>query len=232
MCSMDLRLKILGQLPFFKSLSQDALEKINQSFHEVGFDAGEIICFEGDPAERLFVVADGRVKLVRHTLAGKDVLLDILKTGEFFGSFASLGDNAYPETAQAQTAVCVLAISTEAFRHILDLYPSITLIVVDIMVARLRAAHERVRQLSTSKVESRIAHVLLLLSEKFGQQSQVGMLIQVPLAREDLASMAGTTPESASRVMSQFQKDGLVDAGRQWVAILDQTQLETIAGNE
>ncbi len=232
MCSVDLRLKILGQLPFFTGLSQDALEKINQSFHEVGFDVGEIICFEGDSAERLFVVADGRVKLVRHTMAGKDVLLDMLTTGEFFGSLASLGNNTYPETAQAQTPVCVLTISKDAFRHILDQHPSVTLKVVDIMAARLRAAHERVRQLSTSKVESRVAHVLLLLSEKFGRPSEVGMLIQVPLTREDLASMAGTTPETASRVMSQFQKDGLVDAGRQWVAILDHTQLETITGSE
>jgi len=232
MCSVDLRLKILGQLPFFEGLSRDALEKINQSFHEVGYDVGEIICFEGDPAERLFVVADGRVKLVRHTLAGKDVLLDMLTTGEFFGSLTSLGDDVYPDTAQAQTAVCVLTISREAFRHILELYPSITLKVVDIMAARLRATQERVRQLSVSPVEARIAHVLLVLSEKFGQQSEVGMLIQVPLAREDLAAMAGTTPESASRVMSQFQKQGLVDAGRQWVAVLERTQLETIAGSE
>jgi CRP/FNR family transcriptional regulator, nitrogen oxide reductase regulator len=232
MCSVDLRLKILGQLPFFQDLSQTNLEEINQSFHETGYDVDEIICFAGDPAERLFVVADGRVKLVRHTLAGKDVLLDMLTTGEFFGSLASLGDDVYPDTAQAQTPVCVLTISKDAFRHILDRHPSVTLKVVDIMAARLRAAHERVRQLSISSVEGRIAHVLLVLSEKLGKHSEVGMLIQVPLAREDLASMAGTTPETASRVMSQFQKEGLVDAGRRWVAVLDRTQLETIAGNE
>lgn len=231
-CSVDLRLKILGQLPFFKDISQPDLEQINQSFHEIGYDGGEIICFAGDPAERLFVVADGRVKLVRHTLAGKDVLLDMLTSGEFFGSLASLGDDVYPDTAQAQTPVCVLTISKDAFRHILDRHPSVTLKVVDIMAARLRAAHERVRQLSVSPVEGRIAHVLLVLSEKFGKESEVGLLIQVPLAREDLASMAGTTPESASRVMSQFQKEGLVDAGRQWVAVLDRARLEAIAGSE
>ena len=232
MCSVDLRLKILGQLPFFQDLSPEALEEINQSFHEVGYDVGEIICFAGDLAERFFVVADGRVKLVRHTLAGKDVLLDMLTMGEFFGSLAGLGDDVYPDTAQAQTPVCVLAIGKDTFRHILDRYPSVTLKVVDIMAARLRAAHERVRQLSTSPVEGRIAHVLLVLSEKFGEKSDVGILIQVPLAREDLASMAGTTPETASRVMSQFHKDGLIDAGRQWVAVLDQAKLEAISGGD
>jgi CRP/FNR family transcriptional regulator, nitrogen oxide reductase regulator len=232
MCSVDLRLKILGQLPFFKGLSQDALEKINQSFHEVGYEVDEIICFAGDPVERLFVVADGRVKLVRHALTGKDVLLDMLTVGEFFGSLANLDNDVYPDTAQAQTPVCVLTIGRDAFRHILDRYPSVTLKVVDIMAARLRAAHERVRQLSVSPVEARIAHVLLVLSGKFGQQSEVGMLIQVPLAREDLASMAGTTPETASRVMSQFQKEGLVEAGRQWVAVLERDRLEMICDSK
>lgn len=231
MCSVDLRLKILGRLPFFQDLPDAALEEINQSFHEIGYTGGEIICFAGDPAERLFVVADGRVKLVRHTTAGKDVLLDMLTTGEFFGSLAGLSDDVYPDTAQAQTPVCVLTIGKDAFRHILDRHPSVTLRVVDIMAARLRAAHERVRQLSISSVEERIAHVILVLSDKFGEQSEVGLLIQVPLTREDLASMAGTTPETASRVMSQFQKDGLVEAGRQWVAVCDRAKLETISGN-
>lgn len=231
-CSVDMRLKILGQLPFFQGLAQTDLEVINRSFQEVGYDVDEVICFAEDPAERLFVVADGRVKLVRHTLAGKDVLLDILTTGEFFGSLASLGDDLYPDTAQAQTPVCILSIGKEAFRGILDRYPTVTIKVVDIMAARLRAAHERVRQLSVSPVEGRIAHVLLVLSEKFGKQSQVGLLIQVPLAREDLAAMAGTTSETASRIMSQFQKDGLVEAGREWVAVLDRDRLERIAGRE
>lgn len=223
-------MKILGQLPFFQGLAQTDLEAINQSFQEIGFDVDEIICFSGDPAERLFVVADGRVKLVRHTVVGKDVLLDILTTGEFFGSLASLGDDVYPDTAQAQTPVCILSIGKKAFRRILDQHPTVTIKVMDIMAARLRAAHERVRQLSVSSVEGRIAHVLLVLSEKFGKKSEVGLLIQVPLAREDLASMAGTTPETASRVMSQFQKDGLVDAGRQWVAVLNRARLEAIVG--
>lgn len=230
MCSVDLRLKILGQLPFFNELSKSALEKINQAFHEVGYDVNEIVCFAGDPAEQLFVIADGRVKLVRHTLAGKDVLLDMLSAGEFFGSLTSSGKDVYPDTAQAQTPACILAIKKEDFRHILDLYPSVAIKLMDIVASRLRAAHERVQHLSTSSVEGRIAHVLLLLSEKFGEPREVGMLIQVPLARDDLASMAGTTPESASRVMSQFHKDGLINAGRRWVAILDRAKLEAVSG--
>lgn len=228
-CSVDLRLKILGKVPFFGDLSPADLDKINTLFRERGFEQDEVICFAGDPAEQLFVVADGRVKLVRHTLAGKDVVLDILKAGEFFGSLTALGDDVYSETAQAQTSTCILTIGKDSFCQILDLYPPVTLKVINIMAARLRTAQEYVRQLSASPVEARIAHTLLVLCKKFGQATDVGLLIQVPLSRDDLAAMTGTTTETASRVMSQFQKDGLIETGRQWVAILDRAGLEAIS---
>lgn len=228
-CSVNLRLEILGKVPFFGDLSVADLEKVNPLFREHGYEPEEVICFAGDPAEKLFVVADGRVKLVRHTLAGKDVVLDILKAGEFFGSLTTLGDDVYPETAQAQTPACVLTIGRDSFSSILDLYPAVALKVINIMAARLRTAQEHVRQLSVSPVESRIAQTLLVLCEKFGQPADVGMLIQVPLSRDDLAAMTGTTTETASRVMSQFQKDGLIETGRQWVAVLDRAGLEAIS---
>jgi CRP-like cAMP-binding protein len=230
LCSVGLRLQILEQVPFFVGLSQADLEKINLLFREQGYAPNETICFAGDTAERLFVVADGRVKLMRYSLAGKNVLLDMLTTGEFFGSLSTSEDALYPDTAEAQTQACVLSISAEDFRQILEQHPAVVLKVLDITALRLRAAQELVQQLSALPVEGRIANLLLVLSEKFGKQESVGCLIQVPLAREDIAAMTGTTPETASRIMSQFQKDGLIQTGRQWVAISKQASLEQIAG--
>lgn len=229
-CSVGLRLQILGQVPFFVGLSQADLEKINLLFREQGYAPNEIICFAGDPAERLFVVADGRVKLMRYSLAGKNVLLDMLATGEFFGSLSTMEDAPYPDTAEAQTQTCVLSISVDDFRRILEQHPPVVLKVLDITAVRLRAAQELVQQLSSLPVEGRIASLLLVLSKKFGKPESVGCLIQVPLARDDIAAMTATTPETASRVMSQFQKDGLIQTGRQWVAISNQASLEQIAG--
>lgn len=232
MCSVSVRLKILGQVPFFSGLSQEDLEQINSLFREQGFGPNETIYFAGDPVRQLLVVADGRVKLMRHSLSGKDVLLDILTPGEFFGSFSTQGHEVYPDTAQAQTQTCVLGISVKDFHSILEKHPQVVLKVLDITSARLQAANIRVQQLSALPVEGRIANLLLVLSAKFGQPGDLGLLIQAPLAREDVAAMTGTTPESASRVMSQFQRDGLIRTGRQWVAIADRAALEKIAGEE
>src|SRR5512142_2086442 len=164
MCSVSTRLSILKRLPFFQGLPAADFEWINSLFHEYGYAADEVICLAGDPAERLFVVADGRVRLLRHSLAGKDILLDLLTPGEFFGALSGLGNEAYPETAQAHTPSCILVISREAFQQILQRHPSVALKVLGIMAAKLSAANDRVRQLSALTVEARIASVLLTLS--------------------------------------------------------------------
>ncbi len=231
-CSVDLRLQILHGLPFFADLPHADVKHVNHLFHEYGYAPNETICFAGDPAERLFVVADGRVKLMRHSLSGKNVLLDMLTPGEFFGSLSALGEDVYPDTAEAQTQSCVLSISAADFRHVLEKHPKVALKVLETTALRLRDAQERVRQLSALTVEGRVANVLLVLGKKFGRRSDVGLLIEAPLTRDDLAAMTGTTTESASRVMSQFQKDGLIQTGRKWVSILDQKALEQAASAE
>jgi CRP/FNR family transcriptional regulator, nitrogen oxide reductase regulator len=228
-CSLDLRLKILGQLPFFSRLQAEEIDQVNESFHEYGYTPGESIYFAGEPAERLYVVAAGKVKLLRHTLAGQDVLLDILAPGEFFGALSILGQEEYPDTAQAQTACCVLAVAAQDFQAILYRYPAVAVTTLNIVSQRLKAAHDTIRQLSAFPVEQRLAAVLLKLAEKLGERRAEGLLIQAPLSRQDLAEMTGTTPETASRILSQFQKDGLIHSGRQWIAIIDRDRLSAIA---
>lgn len=229
MCSMDLRLQILKELPFFAGLSMDDIGSINARFRERGYEAGETIFYAGDAVKRLYVVASGKVKLLRHTLSGQTVLLDILAPGEFFGNLSALGGDVYPDTAQAQTLTCTLSIEAEGFRQIMTMYPPIALAVVDIMAERLRAAHEMMRQLSAHSAEQRIAYTLLKLGDKLGEPADVGLLIQTPLSREDLAAMAGTTSETASRTLSQFKKAGLIRSGRQWVALANVDGLRAIA---
>jgi CRP-like cAMP-binding protein len=230
-CTVDLRLDILGRVPFFYDLPPAELEQVNLLFRENGNTPGEVIYHAGDPAAYLHVVADGRVKLIHHTLTGQDVLLDIMIPGDFFGSLIAAGEDIYPDSAVALTPACVLRIEREPFRELLKRYPSVSLALLDITAGRLRQSQEMVRQLSAHSVEQRIAHVLLRLAAKVGEESEAGLLIQMPLSRDNLAEMAGTTPESASRVMSQLQKEGHIRSGRQWVAIADVAGLQALTAN-
>lgn len=231
-CSIDLRLRILGRLPFFKELPPKAIEAINQRFVEVGYQPGDRIYTAGDPAERLYVVADGKVKILQHPVGGRDVLLDILSTGDFFGNLTALGAVAYTDSAEAQSPACVLSIRSDSFRLVLEEFPELALKALDVMAARLNDANQRVLQLSSMPVEKRIAIALQKLARKMGRQKEDMLLIDVPLSRDDLAEMTSTTPETVSRVMSQLQSNGMIESGRRWVGIRDLKALEDLAAED
>jgi CRP-like cAMP-binding protein len=225
-CSIHLRLEILGNLPFFSGLSAADIEQINTLFVEKGYEQSAPIFFAGDPAGHLYVVADGHVKLMQHTYSGQNVMLDVLSRGEFFGSLLAQPGEEYTETAIAHTPCCLLTIQSQRFSELLQRYPSVSLKVIEKMTQRLQDANQMIRRLSAQSVEGRLAHILLKLGEKLGQQQEIGLLIQLPLARADLAEMAGATVETTSRVLSRFQKEKLIESGRQWVALKNPAGLE------
>ncbi len=228
-CSLDYRLKIIGRLPFFKHLPPEAIVEINLLFDDRDVAAQQTIYFEGDPNEYLFLVAMGKVKLMRHTTSGREVLLDILRGGEYFGSLTFLGGTGYIETAIAQTDCCILQISSSNFERVLQKYPDVSIKVLQAVGQRLEESQEIVKQLSTYSADQRIAAALVRLARKMGEHKGAGTLIQLPFSRQDLAAMTGATVETVSRVMSRFSEDGLVRAGRKWVEIRDFDRLEQIA---
>lgn len=228
-CSIELRHDILGRASYFKELSPQMLAAVNAQFREQHFSADTVICREGEPATRLFFTAHGKVKLLRHSLRGDDVLLDLLPQGALFGGLTALGVSNYPETAIAQTDCCVLTITATAFQQLLEQHQEITLAVLNTVARSLDDARTTIHQLITSSAEARIANVLLKLAERLGEQTKDGLLIQSPLPQQDIAAMVGVTPETVSRTMAQFKRDGLIDAGRQWVRLLDQKGLQYIA---
>jgi CRP-like cAMP-binding protein len=227
-CAYDVKLRILRRLPFLEDLADTDIEKLGGSFHDVGYAPGAPVYRAGEPASRLFVVAAGKVKLVRTGSGGQNLLIDMLGEGDHFGSLERLGEELYSDTAIAHVQSCVLVVSAEGFHAILSRFPSVSLRLVGILAERLREAHEKLEMLHGLSVEGRIAFVLLRLGARFGEQQRIGTLLQLPLSREELGEMAGTTTESASRVISRFSREGLVRTGRRWVALVDTERLSAI----
>jgi len=162
-------------------------------------------------------------------MEGDGVLLDMLQPGDFFGNPTTGNRDIYNETAETQTDACILSIRLPDFRDIMNAYPSVAMSVLDITTERLNESRQRIQHLSTLPVTKRIAHILVTLANKFGEEHRRGLLIQLPLSRRDLADMTGTSVETASRIMSQFQDDDLITSGRQWVAIKNKPELLRIS---
>jgi len=229
-CSADLRARILSQVPYFYGLPAPALDAVNRLFRSIDYPIGATLYHEGEPAQALFLVAHGRIKLLQHSVAGNEVVLDLLSQGDPFGGLTVLGRRRYPQSAVAQTACCVLTITPVDFRYLLHTYPEVALSALDGMAHDLEAAHDTIRALSTLPVEARIARVLVRLADRLGEADDGGILIQSPLSQQDIAAMVATTAETVSRVISGLRRSGDIETGRQWIRIRNRTNLARLAG--
>lgn len=234
-CSVDRRFELLKQAQFFRHLAGTALDDVNSRFKEVHFAQDEWIYHLGDPADHLYVIAAGQVKLLQQGAEGKEVLLHLAAAGDLIGGLAAFGNTSYSDAAQAHTACCVLRVASTDFQQLLELHPTITLQVLEFAGNQLQAARDTIRSLSADPVEQRLARTLLHLAERHGEVAAAaeggGIMIQIPLPQQDLAAMTGTTVETVSRVLTQFRNDGLIRSGRRWIAVTDRDALQVISGN-
>ena len=232
-CSVDEQKRLLGLSPFFASLTPEEIASVQREINQTHYNAGDPIQFAGDPAERLSIVAMGTVKLVRPTLDGTDVLLDMVGPGQGFGSLEELGDTTYSEDVTAQTSACILHIHASTFAALMHTFPAIALATLRFVSSNLTDARNTIEQLSTYPVEQRLAATLMRLADRVGTQRDTDVLIEIPLSRQDLADMTGSKVETVSRVMSEFRRAGWIESGRKWIAIVDSDALNRVAaGNE
>jgi CRP/FNR family transcriptional regulator len=218
------------KLPFFSSLSDKELaEVVVPLFQEERYREDEYLFYEGDPPQGLFILREGKVKIIKHSTRGKDTILRLLGPEEMFGEVASLDGGPYPASAQALEDTVVFHLSQRDFLRLLQGYPSIALRVIEDLGRKLRDAHDLIRALTTETVEKRIATVLLKLSEKLGKVEERGIRLRIHLSRQDLADMAGTTIETAIRVLSKFTKDRLLTKEGKNIIILDRAALAALS---
>jgi CRP-like cAMP-binding protein len=215
-------IEILQKVPLFAGLDVDAYHEIGHWTEVLSFPAERYIFHQGDEADAVWIVAEGRVRMLRQASPGKEVILEILGPGEVFGG-ATLLLSRNPATAQAATPVTVLRIPRAAYLELLERYPRVAVRLLQMLGQRLERAMA-IRTLVLERVENRIAYVLLTLAERAGQPEAGGFRITIPLSREDIARMAGTTLETAIRILSRWTRAGWIRTERGgyiWIRDLD-----------
>jgi CRP/FNR family transcriptional regulator len=220
---------MLEEIPIFSSLSQSDRGDVKDLFIEKHFGKDDYIFFEGDPSSWLGVVLEGRVKMIKHSEGGKDVVLDVILPGEMLGEEAAFNGEPYPATAQAMEPTVVASIYRDDYHRLLQQYPALALRVIEELGRRLREAQDLIKSMAVERVERRIARILLKLAATTGSSNGNGIVIELPLTRQDIAEMAGTTVETTIRTMSKFKKDGLIQTKRGQVTVLEPHELVKIA---
>lgn len=216
-------------IPLFAALDRAALEEVRAAAQMKRVDAGATFFREGDPASSFFVLDSGSVKLTQLTPEGHQVVLRLVGPGDAFGGVAAFGGGTYPITAEAVTDAAALEWLGSAMTRLMERHPRLALNALQFVAARLHELEVRYRQLATEKVERRVARALLRLVQQAGRPIETGVLIDLPLSRDDIAQMTGTTLYTVSRIVSRFETDGLLEAGRQRVVIRNPSALSRIA---
>lgn len=219
-------LQVLETCSLLNALSDEERLALAEKSFLAYAERGEAIWVAGSPSHFVGIVGQGFVKMTRTTPQGSEVAMELLGPGQCFGLFAALEGRSYPLAAIAVTNTWYAKIPT---RPLIEVYNSSSAFkdqAVRSLGPRLRRAHDMMARMSTGKVDQRIAAVLLILMDAYGEKTDEGVQIRVPLTRQDIAEMAGTTVETSIRVMSRWQKDGIVSTDHQVITIADPGALD------
>jgi CRP/FNR family transcriptional regulator len=203
-------IETLNASKVFSSLNEDDIKKISAFFEKAAFKNNETIFNEGDTSDIFYILAEGNVKILKHTVMGKDIILEVMSPGDIFGGVAVLDNKPYPATAQAMKSAKIIKVKRSDLMNILEEYPDLKLEIVKYFSDKLRDSHEMLKNIATERVERRIASLLLKLSEKVGIDDDGYKKLDFHLTRQEISEMVGTTVETCIRTMSKFQKSGMI----------------------
>jgi len=219
---------LLQQVPLFDGLGGTDLAAVAGSTRCIEAHTDHFFFRQDAAADTVYVLNYGRVRLTQgHN--GHQVLCGIVGPREMFGSVAVLADKSYAVSAQAVRWCQALAWNGQEMADLMAAYPRIAFNALRDLTERVQALEERYHELATERVEQRIAQALVRLAHRVGWNAADGLLIDVALSRQDVAELTGTTLYTVSRTFRTWQRSGLVDAGRQRVAILQPQRLMAIA---
>jgi len=215
------RIQVLKQSLVFSRLEDDEIMELSRLCTEKHLSTGEYAFWEDDQPDWFYLLAEGKVKVLKHSSTGKDFIIAFFEPGEIFGEVAVFENRPYPASAQAVVDSITLGIRREDFLKFLSRRPEVALRIINVLGGRLRMASSRLRDLAGERVEQRLARTLLMLSSKLGPS--------LPFTRQDIADMAGTTTETAIRFLSSLNARKITRSARGKIVILDELKLKLLS---
>jgi len=224
---MSERSEILHELPLLHRLSDDDRRMVVASGREHTLAKGEILFHEGDPAESLCAVLAGRIKLVRYSPRGKELLLHLVPAGASFAEAALFGSGGYPATAEAVEPSTVWCLPRARLVELLRNQPEIGMAMIGSISAWTRTLAGKLEMLTQRRVEERLA--LFLINRAGRREIEPGEVIELGQPKHLVAAECGTGPEVLSRTFKHLEEDGIIEIGATTVTVLDPVGLAELA---
>ena len=215
-----------SSIPLLAALRKEDRELLTPLCRLRGYEKGDAIFREGDPADRIYFVHVGRVKIVK-SAGGRDVILEILGPGEPVGAVAVFERRPFPASAITLEPSSILSIPEREFFTLLESRPEMMRLVLAGLTYRLMMVNKRLADM-TGSAEYRAARLFLTLSDRVGLTVEGGVRIPLQLSRQEIADLIGTTLETAIRLMSRWQKDDVVRTEKDGFFVPDMRHLREL----
>ena len=217
---------LLGRVPVFEELADEDLREVAQVTVPRRFAAGEVVFREGDDSDTCYVVRSGHARAIREHSDGRQITLATFGPGDIFGELAMFDDERRSATVEATDELEVLGILGGDMRALLARHPDIAVKLVISLGRRLRAANERLARQSFQTVQSRVAAVLAQLVDQARAEGAGERDVPVVATQADLAQLAGSSRESASRFLAVLERAGVISQGRGRLTVHDPDALK------
>lgn len=222
------RLDLLRIVPIFTELDDKVLKKIVEIGLERKYTKNSIVFLEEEIGAILFIIISGKVKIVRTDDDGKEVILSILGTGDFFGEMALLDGLPRSATVVALDKTELFIIHRREFLELMETSPQIATSLMNELTRRLRKANEQIEDLSLKDAVGRVASVIIRLADDIGKIRKGEVVIEDFPVQQDLANMAGTSRETISRTIHQFMRHEYVEQKGNTLIIKDYEKFKNL----
>lgn len=212
---------ILREVPIFTELDDEDLGLIMPMTVRRAYPKNTMIVIEEDRGDMLYIIESGRVKITRLDEEGREVILAILGSAEFFGEMALLDGQGRSANVMALEDTVLFTLHRRDFLDVLERFPSISIQLLREMTSRLRKSDQQIKSLSLSDAEHRIGIALHRFAEDMGIFKMGQVIINRLPYQQDIANMAGTSRETVSRMLKNLEKKGLVEREGRRLVIRD-----------
>lgn len=225
-CSCEIDACVLCEARLYPGLTPEQVCHIRGLLIRQNYDAHKVLFRDGDPAEYLFVVRSGQIKLTSSLPDGRQQILHLVVAGQFLGREA-FNHHPYAYTAEALTEVNVCKISSRDLKQVLEQNPSMSLRVIQTLIQEIDQTEVLVRDLGLKKASEKVASFILSLMPARGNHTGE---IPLLLSRQEMAEMLGLTVETVSRVMAELNRKRIIHTGKGTLRVVQTEHLYTLAG--
>jgi CRP-like cAMP-binding protein len=216
----------LTSVPIFTNLSGEQLQSLPDKLQPRRYQRGEVIFHEDDPADRMHIIVDGRVKISIASEDGRERDIALFQSGDCFGEMALLDGSNRSATATAVDATETMVLYRQDFLDFLGENPELAADVNTMLVQRLRNVNQMLGDMVFLDVPTRVAKQLLALAETYGENAKPGDQIVVPMGQDELARLVGASRETVSRALNSYRRLGILDTSHRRITITDLAGLQ------